>query len=178
MRSILLITILLLTVITLFAAKKLPPLTTVDKVDLTRYAGLWYQFAYFPNSFQPKDAMLTTAEYILHPKGYVTVINTAYKDAEGSKIKSRIKGKAFIADKVSFAKLKVQFFWPFRGDYWIVLLDEKDYQWAVVSDPKRKFLWILTRQPMIDEEFYNDLVQQIQAKYIDTDKIVITGKFR
>jgi apolipoprotein D and lipocalin family protein len=159
------------------SAKKLPPLTIVDKVDLNRYAGLWYQFAYFPNNFQPKDAKLTTAEYILHPKGYVTVINTAYKDYAGKDIKSNIKGKAFIADKKTNAKLKVQFFWPFKGDYWITLLDKENYQWAVVSDPSRKFLWILTRKATLDKQIYQSLVQQIADKQIDTGRIVITGKF-
>jgi apolipoprotein D and lipocalin family protein len=158
-------------------AKKLPPLTTVDKVDLHRYAGLWYQFAYFPNSFQPKTAQLTTAEYTLHPKGYVVVKNTAYKDWGGKEIKSDITGKAFIADKKTNAKLGVQFFWPFKGAYWIILLDEKDYKWAVVTDPSRKVLWILTRSPYQDKGFYLSLLEQIKAKDIDTDRIVITGRF-
>lgn len=158
-------------------ARKLPALTTVDRVDLSRYAGLWYQFAYFPNSFQPKDARLTTAEYILHPKGYVTVINTAYKDYAGKEVKSNIKGKAFIADKKTNSKLKVQFFWPFKGAYWITLLDRENYEWAVVSDPSRKFLWILTRKPTMDSNLYQTLIQQIAAKGIDINKIVITGRF-
>ncbi len=176
MRIIIIITMLLLTAVTLLAVKKLPPLSTVDKVDLTRYAGLWYQIAYFPNSFQPKDAKLTTAEYGLHPKGYITVVNTAYKDAEGKEVKSKVKGKAFIADKVNNSKLKVQFFWPFRGDYWITLLDKENYQWVAVSDSKRKYLWIMNRNPVMDKELYQNIVLQLKNKFIDTDKIVITGR--
>jgi apolipoprotein D and lipocalin family protein len=178
MRIIILLIILVISTSALLYAKKLPPLQTVSKVDLNKYAGLWYQFAYFPNSFQPKNAGLTTAEYGLSPKGYVTVKNTAYVDFEGSKVKSDIKGKAFIADKKTNARLKVQFFWPFTGAYWIILLDEKDYQWAVVSDPSRKFLWILTRSPYLDKGFYDSLLVQIKAMYLDTDKIAITGRFR
>ena len=176
MKIILLILLACLMLVNL-AAKKLPPLTTVDNVDLNRYSGLWYQFAYFPNSFQPNDAQLTTAEYILNPKGYVTVINTAYKDFAGKEIKSKIKGKAFIVDKISKAKLGVQFFWPFKGAYWITLLDKENYQWAVVSDPGRKYLWILTRKPTLDKATYQYLLKEIAAKQIDTGKIVITGKF-
>jgi len=176
MRIVLLILLACLMLMNL-AAKKLPSLTTVDKVDLNRYAGLWYQFAYFPNSFQPKDAQLTTAEYILKSKGYVTVINTAYKDFAGKEVKSKIKGKAFIADKASQSKLKVQFFWPFKAPYWIILIDKENYEWAVVSDPSRKYLWILTRQPTLDKTLYQNLLQQIAAKDIDVNKIVITGRF-
>lgn len=159
------------------AAKKLPPLTTVDSVDLNRYTGLWYQFAYFPNTFQPKDARLTTAEYFLGSKGYITVINTAYKDQAGKEVKSKIKGKAFIADKKTNSKLKVQFFWPFKGAYWITHLDKENYQWAVVSDPSRRYLWILTRKPTLDKDLYQHLVQGIAAKGIDINRIEITGTF-
>jgi len=178
MRFIIVLIILLTAAASGLSARKLPPLTTVDKVDLQRYAGLWYQIGYFPMRFQPKDAKLTTAEYALHTKGYVTVKNTAYKDFEGKQAMSDIEGKAFISDKKTNAKLKVQFFWPFKGDYWIILLDEKDYQWAVVSHPNRKYLWILARQPVMDKELYQSLVQQIAAKHIDTDKIVLTGKLK
>lgn len=177
MRLILIVVLLSFIIISSLHAKKESALKTVDKVDLARYAGLWYQFAYFPNSFQPDDALLTTAEYTLHPKGYIVVKNTAYKDFAGTKIKSDITGKAFIDDKKSFSKLKVQFFWPFKAPYWIIMLDKEDYQWAVVSSPNRKYLWILTRKPTLDKGLYNTLIKQIADKQIDTSKIVITGRF-
>jgi apolipoprotein D and lipocalin family protein len=177
MRIILLILIIIITTVLSLDAKRLPPLTTVDKVDLNRYAGLWYQFAYFPNSFQPKTAGLTTAEYTLSPKGYVVVKNTSYRDWEGKQLWKDITGKAFIADKKTNSKLKVQFFWPFRGAYWITALDKENYQWAIVSDPSRNYLWILTRKPTMDKELYNSLVEQIKARHISTDKLVVTGRF-
>jgi apolipoprotein D and lipocalin family protein len=176
-RFIILFIIISLLISNGLSAKKLPPLTTVERIDLMRYAGLWYQFAYFPNTFQPKDAKLTTAEYTLHSKGHIIVKNTAYADFEGKKVKSDITGKAFVEDKQNFSKLKVQFFWPFRAPYWIILLDKDNYQWAVVSDPSRKYLWILTRKPTLDRDLYYSLIEQIKAKHIDTNKIVITGKF-
>lgn len=176
MKGLILVILLYLIMMNLLA-RKLPPLSTVENVDLNKYAGLWYQFAYFPNNFQPKDAKLTTAEYIPTKKGYITVINTAYKDYDGEVVKSNIKGKAYIEDKVNKSKLKVQFFWPFRGAYWITLLDKEEYQWAVVSDPSRKYLWILNRKPTMDKDLYQKLIQQIAARGIDINKIVITGRF-
>lgn len=175
MRITIFIILLLVLATTGLIAKKLPPLTTVDKVDLTRYAGVWYQFAYFPNSFQSKTAVLTTAEYKLNPKGYVDVINSEYKDKSGKILDKKINGKAFVRDKVTNAKLGVQFFWPFRGAYWITALDTKDYQWAVVSDPSRNYLWILTRKPQISKELYAFLLQEIRSRQIETDRIVMTG---
>jgi len=176
MRIILLLSILLLSLVVQLPARKLPPLTTVDKVDLHRYTGLWYQIAYFPNSFQPKNAKLTTAEYGIHPQGYIIVRNTAYKDSEGREIDKDVFGKAFVADKVTNSRLKVQFFWPFKGNYWITLLDKESYQWSVVSDPSRKYLWILSRKPVMEKDLYQSLLTQMEAKYIDTKRIVVTGK--
>jgi apolipoprotein D and lipocalin family protein len=182
--KVLLIALILSMIVTSLNALKLPPLTTVENVDLQKYKGLWYQIAYFPTSFQPKDAQLTTAEYQLSDKGYIIVINKAYKDAEGKILKSKIKGKAFLTKKkdknreVDPGKLKVQFFWPFKGDYWIILLDNENYQWAVISNPTRKYFWLLARDPVMDEETYLTILNQAEAKHIDISKIVITGKIK
>ncbi len=174
------ILLLILTLATLPAleGRKLPPLDTVSKVDLNRYLGRWYQFAYIPTSFQPKEAQLSTAEYSLHPKGHIVVKNTSYRDFEGRQLMQEAKAKAWITDKTTNAKLKVQFFWPFKGNYWIILLDSEDYQWAVVSEPSRKYLWILSRSPYMSRELYNSLLAQIGERQIDTGKIVMTGRFK
>lgn len=178
MRLILIASILLILAVTGLTAKKLPPLTTVSQVDLNRYLGTWYQIAYFPTSFQPNNAALVTAEYSLSPKGYIVVKNTSYNDFEGKSVKKDITGKAFITDKKTNAKLKVQFFWPFKGAYWITLLDQENYDWVVVSHPKRNYLWILARSPYMDKGLYQSLLKQIQAKHIDLDRLVLTGKLK
>ena len=177
MRSIIIIMFIIIVSVLSLEAKKLPPLPTVDKVDLQRYAGLWYQFAYIPTSFQPLGAELTTAEYSLHPKGYIIVKNTAYKDRAGRQLWKDITGKAFITDKKTNAKLKVQFFWPFKGNYWITALDKENYNWVVVSEPSRKYLWILTRQPNMDKAWYQTILNLLKERQIDAGKVVITGWF-
>ena len=118
-------------------------LETVQSVDLEKYSGIWYDIAHLPVSFM-KDCSCTTAEYMLVPKGYVKVINRCYNESSG-KWKS-ITGKAFVIPNSGNSKLKVQFFWPFKGDYWIIELD-KDYNFAVVGNQSRKYLWILSRTP-------------------------------
>lgn len=107
-------------------------LQTVAEVDLRRYAGKWYEIASFPQRFQ-KGCHCTTAEYTLSDKGYVIVENRCNKDSINGK-ESYIKGKAFVVKNTGNAKLKVQFFWPFKGDYWIIALAD-DYSYAVVSAP-------------------------------------------
>jgi len=148
------------------------PLATVPSVDLQKYLGKWYEISSFPQSFQ-KGCHCTTAEYSIE-KGYVRVINTCRKDSPGGKV-SRAKGKAFVVEGSNNAKLRVQFFWPFRGDYWIIDL-AADYSYAVVGDPSRKYLWILSRTPQMDEGLYQEIVLRCVEKGFDVNKLVKTDQ--
>ncbi|MDZ7612331.1 MAG: lipocalin family protein [Flavobacteriaceae bacterium] len=109
---------------------------------MEKYSGKWYEVASYPQRFQ-KGCHGTTAEYTMTNKGYVIVENRCNKGSLTGK-KSYIKGKAFVEKNSGNAKLKVQFFWPLRGKYWIIDLAE-DYSYAVVSHPNRKYLWTLSR---------------------------------
>jgi apolipoprotein D and lipocalin family protein len=140
----------------------------VDSVDLNRYAGKWYEIASFPVSFQ-KDCNCTTAEYTLTDKGYVTVFNACRKGSPGGRISS-IQGKAFPVKGSNNAKLKVQFFWPFRAPYWIIGLAD-DYSWALVSGPSRKYLWILSRTPYMDEGLYAELLEKLKTQGFDVTRL-------
>lgn len=141
----------------------LPP-ATVAEVDLNRYAGIWYEIARYPQWFE-KGMTHVTAEYIPE-KDYIRVINRGTKDG---KLKEA-KGKAFVVENSGNAKLKVQFFWPFRGDYWIIDLAE-DYSWAVVSNKKRSTLWILSRTPKLSETTYARILQTLHHKEFDLSKL-------
>lgn len=143
-------------------------LQTVPFVDLKKYAGKWYEIASFPQRFQ-KDCNCTTAEYTLSDKNYVIVENRCNKGNPNGKV-SYIQGKAFIVENSGNAKLKVQFFWPFKGKYWIIDLAE-DYSYAVVGHPNRKYLWILSRTATMNENIYQQLISKIQEKGFDTSKI-------
>ncbi len=134
------------------------PLQVVPRVDLNRYLGTWYEIATIPQRFQ-KDCVGVTATYTLRDDGKIEVLNKCRKKTLDGEIKTA-KGKAWVVDKLTNAKLKVQFFWPFSGDYWIIELDP-DYQYAVVGHPNRKYLWILCRTPEMDEALYKNLVQRI-----------------
>lgn len=146
-------------------------LKTVGNVDITLYVGKWYEIASFPQRFQ-KGCHCTTAEYTLTDKEYVIVENRCNKDSINGK-ESYIKGKAFIVKNTGNAKLKVQFFWPFRGKYWIIDLAE-DYSYAVVGHPNRKYLWILSRTSKIDQEIYNGILKRIKDKGFDLSKLKMT----
>jgi apolipoprotein D and lipocalin family protein len=131
--------------------------SVVTTVDLERYAGMWYEIGRLPNFFERKLKCIS-ATYTLRDDGKITVINAGNYLTDPKK-SSSVKGVAWIPDKNSPAKLKVQFFWPFAGDYWIMYLDN-DYRYVLVGDPSFKYLWILAREKQMDETTYNMLLNK------------------
>lgn len=150
------------------AGRGLPPLPTVAKVDLQRYAGTWYEIASYPHRFQ-KGCTASRAVYTLHADGTVGVYNECREGKPDGPLKS-VTGKARVVDAGSNARLEVTFFWPFWGDYWIIGLDE-DYRWAVVGHPSRDYLWILSRTPTLDEDLYRRIVGRLPALGYDAARL-------
>lgn len=150
------------------SAIKSQTLQTVAKVDLNKYSGKWFEIAAYPQRFQ-KGCHCTTAEYTLSEKGYVIVENRCNRDSVNGK-QSYIKGKAFVVKNSGNAKLNVQFFWPFKGKYWIIDLAD-DYSYAVVSHPNKKYLWILSRTPKMDEDAYIKILVRLKEKGFDLTKL-------
>jgi len=144
-------------------------LPTVEKVDLIRYAGLWYEIARLPNSFE-KGLECVTANYTLKPNGKVEVLNKGFSAKKGA-FKSS-KGKAWVPDDNYPGRLKVSFFWPFAGNYYIISLD-KDYAYALVGDPSRKYLWVLSRTKILDEAIYSELLEKARILGFDIDKMLL-----
>lgn len=142
---------------------------TVEKVDLVRYMGTWYEIARFPQSFE-KGLAGVTATYSLKKNGKVQVLNQGYKDSLTGKLK-RAKGFAKVPDPNVPGRLMVYFFWPFGGEYLILDLDE-NYQYVLVGDSTKKYLWILCRTPKMDEAIYNNLVKKAEALGFDTSKLI------
>jgi len=144
-----------------------PPKIT-DSIDLQKYSGKWYEIASYPMSFQ-KDCYCVTADYTLTDKGYVKVFNSCRKGSINGKVKS-ITGKAFPVKGTNNVKLKVQFFWPFKADYWVI--DKAgDYSWAVVSGPSRKYLWILSRTPDMQKETWKYITDRLIENGFDLSKL-------
>ncbi len=141
---------------------------TVGSVDLERYLGTWYEIASYPAWFQ-KNCTAVTAEYSRRDNGLIEVVNSCRKKTVDGKLKQST-GKAKIVDSDSNAKLKVSFFGPFWGPYWIIDLDP-DYGWAVVGVPSRKYLWILSRTPQMDEEIYSGILERLIDQDYDPDRL-------
>lgn len=145
-------------------------LETVEQVDLDRYMGRWYDIASYPATFQ-KGCRCTTADYEQVPgKSYIRVTNRCVRFKNGRSRLSMAGAKAFVVAGSNNSKLKVQFLWPFRGDYWIIGLAE-DYSWAIVGHPKRKYLWILSRESYMPTDTYTHVLQIIKEKGYDLKPI-------
>jgi len=146
------------------------PVQSVPHVDLTRYSGKWYEIAAFPMFFQRQCIGDTTAEYRVRPDGDVEVVNrcrteTGFDEAVG---------KASAVRGTGNAQLKVSFFWPFRADYWVIGLDDA-YQWAVVGNPDRKYLWILSRSPQLASGQLNAALHAAASQGFDLGQLKYTG---
>jgi apolipoprotein D and lipocalin family protein len=150
------------------------PLTTVPSVDVPRYMGVWFEIAKFPNRFQKMCASNTSAQYSARPDGTVSVRNRCTQ-ADGKV--SEVEGQARQIGNATSPKLEVRFapawlsFLPFVwGDYWVIDLDA-EYQLVAVSEPKREFLWVLSRTPTVSAKAYDELLARLRAKSLDTSKL-------
>jgi apolipoprotein D and lipocalin family protein len=133
----------------------LPPMPVVASVDVARYLGTWHQVAWIPNSFQGDCATDTKATYTLD--GSDLRVQNQCKDAHGKTTEAI--GIAKIVEGTNNAKLRVSFFRPFYGNYWILALDT-DYKWVLVGEPKRKFGWVLARDNKLDAAILNPILDR------------------
>ncbi len=150
------------------ATRAAPPPATVPRVDLARYAGTWYELARFPNRFE-RGLVAVTATYTLRDDGTVAVRN-AGRERTLDGPERTADGVAWLPDPADTAKLRVRFFWPFSGAYWIIALEE-DYRWAVVGHPDRDYLWFLSRTPQLDGETWSAMEAAALAQGFDIRRL-------
>lgn len=155
-------------------ARAAQPPATVPDVDLARYGGRWYQIAAFPVPGQ-KDCAAVATTYATHAdgKGFDAVNECRHGGVDGPL--ELYKGQARVTKdgEKSRARLLVKFHWPFRSDYWILELG-KDYDYAVVGGPSRRFFWIIARKPAIDRKLYDAIVSRMPGWGYDPAKLVKT----
>jgi apolipoprotein D and lipocalin family protein len=161
------------------SAETIKPLEPIESLDIPRYMGRWYEIAKYPNWFQKRCVSNTTAEYSLESDGTVKVVNQCIQEDERLNI---VIGSAHQDEHDRSSKLKVRFapqwlsFVPFVwGNYWVIDLD-KDYSVSVVSEPKREYLWILSRKPQMNEVQYSMLLMKLKTLGFDISRIEKTNQ--
>ena len=150
------------------ALEDAPPLEAVSELDLERYAGRWFEISKYPVSFE-KGLVAVTAEYSMRDDGKVRVLNSGSKGTFDGERKTAT-AKAWVPDPDRPAELKVMFFWPFSAKYWVIALDD-DYRWAIVGEPGRKYLWILARNPAMEDARYASLVERVRELGYDPERL-------
>ncbi len=147
------------------ASTSLPPPSTAASVDLKRYAGEWYEIESFPNWFQ-RGCEASKAFYTPLPDGTIKVVNTCSRRGK----EASVEGTARVVPGSNNSKLKVRFFGPFEGDYWILDLDP-DYRWVAVGSPNRRYLWILARTPQLDPALLGRIRARLAAQGFDVSRL-------
>ncbi len=157
--------------VSLLAACSTPhtPLPTAQSVELDRYYGTWYEIALLPNRFQAMCVSDTRALY-RREGDHVSVVNQC-RTADGTI--EQVEGIAKVVADSKGAKLRVSFFRPFYGDYWILELDP-DYRWALIGEPGRTYAWILAREPSLDAATLERLLARAAALGFDREAFVRT----
>ena len=140
-------------------------LATVEKVNLERYLGTWYEIARYDQFFE-RGCSNITATYSLKEDKTLKVLNRCMKEGE----LTEATGKAYATDE-SNSKLKVSFFGPFYGDYWIIMLDDA-YSYAVIGTPSREYFWILSRTPKMEKETLDNILEKLPALGYDKSKLI------
>ena len=163
--------LILICIMFLFTAcsSKNPPLQTVEKVDLERYLGTWYEIARYEHFFE-KECKNVSANYSIMDEETIKVINKCTKIQTNEK--KEAMGRAYAIDETN-SKLKVSFFRPFYGDYWVLILDE-NYEYAVVGTPNREYLWILARDKKLPLKIQNDILEKLPSLGFDISKLLWT----
>ena len=141
----------------------------VKDFELDRYLGKWYEIARLDHSFE-RGMQNVTAEYSLREDGGVKVLNRGFVTAKGEW--SDAEGKAYFVEDSDTGYLKVSFFGPFYGSYVVFELDE-DYQYAFISGPDTSYLWLLARQPEIDDELMQRFRTRATELGFEMDELIV-----
>jgi len=164
--------LILLIMASFLSCKTVQDLPTVELVDIQNYSGMWYEIARLPNSFE-KGLECVTATYTPLSNGKIEVLNQGYAEKKGT-LKTA-KGTAWVPDPAYPGRLKVTFFWPFAGNYYIMALDE-NYSYALVGDPSRKYLWVLARSRELDSAVYSGLMGQAKDQGFNVEQVMQTNQ--
>jgi len=135
-----------------------------------RYLGRWYEVARFDHWFE-RGLANTTADYSMRPDGTIQVINRGYDPVKGTW--NEAHGVAKFADGRHTADLNVTFFWPFYGKYVVFALDQKHYNYAMVTSGSRDYLWILSRTPVMDPLIFTELYLKARDEGFAVEKLIL-----
>ena len=146
-------------------------LEVVSSLDLKKFQGTWYEIAHNP-WFPEKGCFYMIANYKLTKENNIKVTNICRKNGMDGQI-SKVSGIAWLVDPKIKAKWEVQFIWPFTLDYWVIEIEE-NYNYAVIGEPDRENLWILSRKPIMEKELLSRIIKNTKSKGYDLSNLILT----
>ena len=166
MKTILLIS--LMTLLSACASQNLKPINTVDYVDLDRFMGDWYVIANIP-TFIETDAYNAIENYTMNDDGTIATTFTFHDGSPDGELK-KYEPTGFIVDKKSNALWGMRFIWPFKAEYRVIYLDD-GYETTIIGRTKRDYVWLMSRQPSINEITYKSLLDYIESQGYDISRV-------
>ena len=148
--------------------QKPDPLPTVERVDLDRFMGKWYVIGSV-QTIVDRNPYNSTTTYTRANRGIDITYDFNAGDFGGKPKTYTVR--AMVDNPGINSDWEVRYVtWPFESDYRVIHL-EPDYSVAVVGQPSRKFVWILSRQKSIDAPLYSDIILYLQELGYDVGKI-------
>jgi apolipoprotein D and lipocalin family protein len=145
-------------------------LEAVSNLELQKFQGVWYEIAHNP-WFPENNCFSMIADYKLLENNEIEVTNICRKYGFDGEI-SKITGKAWLVDPTIKSKWEVQFIWPFTLDYWVIDLQE-DYKYAVIGEPDKENIWILSRKPIMKKSLLVKIIKKTEMKGYDLSNLIL-----
>lgn len=152
------------------ACQNLPPVKTVASVDVNRFMGDWYVIAAIP-TFMERDPYNPVEHYDKNPDGSIATTFTFNQGSLDGKLKV-YHPTGFVVPGTGNAEWKMQFLWPFKSEYLIAYLSD-DYQHTIIARNKRDYVWLMSRQPSIDQATFDQLTAKIKSLGYDLEKLEV-----
>tara|TARA_B100000686_G_scaffold168123_1_gene175567 strand:+ start:11245 stop:11856 length:612 start_codon:yes stop_codon:yes gene_type:complete len=146
-------------------------LEVVSNLDLKRYQGTWFEIAHNP-WFVEENCFAMVAFYKLNEEGGIDITNACRKYGYDGEI-SKVEGQGWVIHQDAPSKLKVQIIWPFTLNYWVIDIGT-NYEYAVVGEPDKEKVWILSRQPFLEQEVHSKIIKNLQNQGYDLSKLIWT----
>ncbi len=147
-----------------------PPTFDTVALDREKFLGRWFEIARYDMFFE-RGCVAVTSTYTRIDEADLKVVNRCVKDKLDGPVKN-VEGKSWAPDpQKEPGKLKIQFFWPFSGDFWVLDV-APDYSWALVGNGKKSSAWIFSRTSTLPEPLYLALVARLKARGYDPAKLL------
>lgn len=144
-------------------------LEVVDHFDINRYLGTWYEIARLDHRFE-RGLENISATYTARADGGIDVLNKGWSPEDGEW--KLAQGRGYFVENTDKGRLKVSFLGPFYSSYNIIALDTESYQYAMVTGPKKSYLWILSRTPKLEQKTLDALLAKAKKYGFATEALI------